>query len=113
MSQALPQGTDLSLAEDQMPLRGYRRKVLHPLRHDHLQQRGECLGRGDMWRMAGVDFVRAPSRFALGALRKLAERVSGPDTFAVNVAARQRDVAAQPQRHFKALERLRQPPLRD
>src|SRR5262245_24668134 len=67
-----------------------------------------------MRRMAGVDFVVAPSSFALGALGKLAERIARWDTFALNVASGQLDIGiTQPQRHLKSFERLRQPALRD
>src|SRR5207249_3321620 len=68
----------------------------------------------DMRRMAGIDFIVAPSSFILGTLGERAERVTGRDAFAINVASRQCYIgSAQPQRRFKTLERLRKAALSD
>src|SRR5262249_12816552 len=74
-----------------------RARRLHALRYDRLKRRGGPLGRGEMRRMAGVDFMVAPSGFALGALGEGAESAPGRDTLEKNVASRQRDIGpAQP-----------------
>ena len=82
-------------------------------RCDLRQQIQQCLRRGDVRVMAGVDLEIAPAAFALGALGELAEHVRRSASLAIDVAAgRRRGVAGETKRLLERPDRLRPPAAR-